>query len=113
MSDMGKVLGQVDSTLAADDILYTVPSLSQMTSSTLMICNRTAVSASFRVRVIVGGLAVTGTNDKQYLFYDAPIGANTTVSVTIGMTLSETDEVYTYASTTGFSFNLFGMETTV
>jgi hypothetical protein len=59
-------------------------------------------------------VAVAGAvdNAKQYLFYDTAIAANTTVTVTIGITLGAADVVRVYATLATLSFNLFGVELT-
>ena len=75
----------------------------------MVVCNRTTGALTFRVSVAVGGGA---TATKDYLFYDVTLGGNATVTVTIGITLATTDVVRTYASATGLSFNLFGVEIT-
>lgn len=108
MSDTIKVLGQLAAAATTEEDLYAVPNLAQTTSSTLVICNRTSVQKTFRISVAP---AAASTADKQYLFYDTSIAANTTVTVTIGMTLAQLDVVRIYASATGLSFNLFGVET--
>lgn len=106
--DSLKVLGQqADATTAAVP-LYTVPSLTSTTASTLMVCNRTSGLLTFRVSVHVAG---AGADNKQYIFYDVPLNGNTSLSVTIGMTIAEDDVVNAFASGTGLSFNLFGVET--
>lgn len=106
--DSLKVLGQLAAAATTSEALYTVPSLAMTTASTLMVANRTAASITFRVSVHVAGAVAA---DKQYIFYDVPLAANSSLSVTIGLTLAEADVVKTYASASGLSFNLFGVET--
>lgn len=108
MTDILKPLGQSAPSATTEADLYTVPDLTQTTTSSLVICNRGAVSATFRVSVAPDGET---TEDKHYLFYDASISGNETISVVIGMTLNQTDVVRVYASTGNLSFNLFGVET--
>lgn len=108
MADILKVLGQLDAAATTTETLYTVPDVTQTTTSTLAVCNRTAVSKTFRVSVHVAG---AGADDKQFIFYDTQIAGNSTLTAVIGMTLHQTDVVKTYASATGLSFNLFGVET--
>ena len=108
MSDVIKVLGQLAAASTTEEDLYTVANLAQATVSTLVVCNRGTTTLTFRVSVSVNDAA---TANKDYLFYDTPIDGNTTVTVTIGMTLGQNDTVRTYASATGLSFNLFGVET--
>ena len=106
--DTLKVLGQLAAAATTIEVLYTAPTDVLVTTSTLVVANRTASSITFRVSVHVAGAAA---DDSQFIFYDVPISGNTTVSVTIGMTLASTDVVKTYASAAGLSFNLFGIET--
>jgi len=108
MADILKVLGQLAAAATTEEDLYAVPDQALTTTSTLAICNRTSSTITFRVSVAVSGAT---TADKDYIFYDAPIGGNTTVTAVLGMTLNQSDVVRTYASATGLSFNLFGVET--
>tara|TARA_R110000803_G_scaffold138701_1_gene205487 strand:+ start:1325 stop:1654 length:330 start_codon:yes stop_codon:yes gene_type:complete len=108
MTDVIKVLGQLDPAATTATTLYTVPNLAQTTVSSLVICNRTGSSITFRVSVHVAG---AGADDKQFLFYDQALAANTTQTVVIGMCLGQTDVIKVYASAVDVSFNLFGVET--
>jgi hypothetical protein len=107
MADVIKVLGQYANP-TSEQTLYTAPNLSQVTCSTLVVCNRTSGQLTFRVSVSQAGAA---TDNKDYLFYDAPLNANSTLTLTIGMTLAQSDVVRIDGSATGLSFNLFGVET--
>ena len=108
MADEIKVLGQVDAAATTTTVLYTVPNLNQTTVSSLVVCNRTGHQRTFRVSVHVGGATA---NDKQFLYYDTVMAANTTFSAVLGLTLNQSDVVKVYASSTGLSFNMFGVET--
>lgn len=108
MTDVIKVLGQSAPSATTVTTLYTVPNLTLTTVSSLVICNRGGSGGTFRVSVHVAG---AGADNKQYLFYDQSLGANTTQTVVIGMCLNQTDVVKVYASSADFSFNLFGVET--
>ena len=108
MTDIIKVLGQYDLDATTERELYTVPNLSQTTTSTLAVANRTGASITFRVSVSPDDAA---TDPKDYLYYDAPLAANSTLTAVLGMTLAQNDTVRIYASATGLSFNLFGVET--
>tara|TARA_R110002073_G_scaffold1597_1_gene11232 strand:- start:779 stop:1108 length:330 start_codon:yes stop_codon:yes gene_type:complete len=108
MTDVIKVLGQLDPAATTTTTLYTVPDLTQTTVSSLVICNRTGSSITFRVSVHVAG---AGADDKQFLFYDQALAANTTQTVVIGICLGQTDVIKVYASAVDVSFNLFGVET--
>ncbi len=108
MADVIKVLGQLAPAATTTTTLYTAPNLNQTTVSSLVVCNRTAGGLTFRVSVHVAGAT---TADKQYLYYDKTVAANETFSAVLGLTLNQSDEVKVYASNTGLSFNMFGVET--
>lgn len=102
-----KVLGQSNPSATTATTLYTVPAATQTVCSTLVICNQAGSAGTFRVAVRVGGAVLAAS---QYLFYDTAIAANSTVTVTIGLTLAATDVVTVYASSANQSFALFGSE---
>lgn len=108
MSDVVKILGQLDAAATTTETLYTAPALSFVTTSTLTVCNRGTTQKAFRVSVHQKN---STADDKQFIFYDTPLAGNSTLTATIGMTLAEGDIVKTYADSTGLSFNLFGVET--
>jgi len=108
MADYLKVLDQVAAPATTATVLYTVPNLTSTTTSTLVVCNRSSATVTFRVSI---RKAAAAENDKQYIFYDNPLNPHSTLAAVIGMTLAEKDVVYVYASATGLSFNLFGVET--
>ncbi len=107
MTDVIKVLGQVDVSATTTTTLYTAPDLTQTTVSSLVICNRGGSCITFRVSVHVGGATA---DDKQFIFYDEDLAATTTRTVVIGICLSQTDVVKVYSSAAYVSFNLFGVE---
>lgn len=72
----------------------------------MVVCNRGAAT-TFRLSVAVAG-AVDATS--QYLFYDTAIAANTTYTVTIGITLATTDVIRCYATLATLTFSAFGSE---
>lgn len=102
-----KVLGQVNPSATTLTTLYTVPSATQASCSSIVVCNQAGSSATFRVSIQV---AAAADNAKQYLYYDETVPANDTFIGTIGITLGATDVVKVYASSTTLSFNLFGVE---
>lgn len=109
MTDTFKTLGQVNPSATTLTTLYTVPSSTSTTISSIVICNQAITSGTFRVSVQV---AAAANNAKQYLYYDTPLGANDTFIATIGITLATTDVVNVYASSASMSFSLFGVEVT-
>ena len=101
-----KVLGQQAPAAATPTTLYTVPAATQAVCSTLSICNRD-IATTYRVSVRPAGAAL---DVKHYLAFDAVIGANDTILLTLGITLATTDVVSVYAGTSAVSFSLFGAE---
>ena len=109
MADVIKVLGQVDTAATTVTTLYTVPSETVTTISSIVAANRTGSAITFRLSVHVAG---AGADDKQYLYYDKSVAANDSLTIVIGITLNQTDVLKVYASAVDMSFNVFGVETT-
>ena len=109
MATTYRVLGQSSPAATTETALYTVPASTSAIGSSIIIANRSTSVASFRVSIAVNGAATT---NKDYIYYDLPIGANDTFIATIGITLGDTDEVRVYASNTNLSFSLYGSEIT-
>jgi hypothetical protein len=107
MATVYKVLGQSSPAATTETALYTVPAATSAVASSVIVCNRSAVLSTFRISIAIAGAA---TSNKDYIYYDLPIGANDTFIATIGVTLAATDEVRVYASNTNLSFSLYGSE---
>lgn len=109
MAERFLVLGQAAPVAVTLTDLYTVHAYDVLgtASSTLSVCNTTAAQRRFRVAVRPKGEVLAL---KHYLYYDAVIGANVSVQITIGMTLGPTDVVSVYADDAGLAFTLFGTE---
>lgn len=105
--EIKKVLGQLAAAATTTEVLYTVPDSYGAVISSLVVCNRSGSARTFRVSIAIGGDTLA---NEQYLYYDVSIPANDTMSVVLGLTLSNADEVRTYASTTDLSFSVFGVE---
>jgi hypothetical protein len=106
MATLYKILGQQAPAATTATDLYSVPTLNAIASS-IIICNRGATQATFRVSISAGGAA---TSNKDYIYYDLLIAANDTFIATIGVTLSMGDVVRVYASSSNLSFSLYGSE---
>lgn len=102
-----KILGQQAPSATTETDLYTVPSSTEAIISSLVICNRAATSATYRVYVAANGAAAA---NNQYLVYDSTINGNDTVALSLGITLDAADKVRVYASSANLSFNAFGTE---
>ena len=103
-----KVLGQSNPLATTETILYTVPSTTQSIVSSVAVCNQSATSATFRIAVRPSADATT--TEKHYLVYGTTVGANDTIVLTMGITLSAGDKVLVYASTGNISFAAYGSE---
>ena len=105
MPESFKILGQNTPAATTSTDLLTVPGSTQYVVSTVVVANTTASGVTFRLSAAIGGAALTTA---QYLFYDVALGANSSTTLTLGLTLDATDKLRVYASTTGVTFNAFG-----
>ena len=103
-----KVLGQSNPAATTNTTLYTNATANGAICSTLAICNQ-GVSTTVNVAIRPAGATLTNS---QYIVYQAPVSANDTLFLTIGVGLANTDVVTVYANTANVSFSLFGTELT-
>ena len=112
MATTYKVLGQSAPLATTLTTLYTVPSATSTIVSTITVANRAATAGTYRIAVRVAGASIANA---QYIIYDASLSANSTDTMTLGITLNYStagDVISVLASTTDFSFNAFGTELT-
>ncbi len=102
-----KVLGQSAPSATTNTTLETVPSATQAVVSTIAVCNRAASAATYRIAVRPAGATLA---NEHYIAYDAPLAANDSTFITIGITLGATDVITVYASSANLSFSAFGSE---
>ena len=107
MATTYKVLGQSNPSATTATTLYTVPSATQTIVSTVTVCNQAATAGTYRIAVRIAGAALATA---QYVAYDISLPANTTDTLTLGLTLGATDVLTVYASSANFSFNAYGSE---
>jgi len=107
MATTYKVLGQSAPAATTATDIYTVPAATETVVSTIVVANRAATDATFRISVSVNGAA---TATKDYIAYDLVIGGAGFISFTIGATMDATDKIRVYASTADLSFTVFGSE---
>jgi glucose-6-phosphate dehydrogenase assembly protein OpcA len=107
MATRYKVLGQVATAATTATTLYTVGSLKDTVTSSIVVSNRAATGTTFRIAVRPAGAALA---NQHYLAYDTSILANDSVALTLGITLSATDVVTVYAGNANLTFSLFGSE---
>lgn len=104
-----KVLGQSAPSATTNTTIYTCPASTQTVVSSVVVCNRSASSATFRIAVRPNGDALA---NQHYIAYDQPILGNETTSWSIGLTVDASDLVVVYASSADLTFSLFGSEIT-
>lgn len=102
-----KVLGQSNPSATTATTLYTVPATTQTIVSTITVCNQAATAGTYRIAVRPDGAALAA---QHYVAYDISLPANTSDTLTLGLTLGDTDVVTVYASSANFSFNAYGSE---
>lgn len=107
MATTYKVLAQsAPSATTATDI-YTVPSATMAVLSTIVVANRAATAATYRIAVRPDGATLA---NQHYLAYDVTVGASDSTTITLGITMDAADVLTIYASTANLSFNVFGSE---
>jgi glucose-6-phosphate dehydrogenase assembly protein OpcA len=107
MPTVYKVLAQsAPSATTATDI-YTVPSSTQTVVSTIVVANRAATDATYRIAVRPNGATLA---NQHYIAYDVTVGASDSTNLTLGITVDAADVITVYASTANLSFNIFGTE---
>ena len=107
MATAYKVLAQSTPAATTATDLDTVGSGKQAIVSTITIANRSASAKTYRIAVRPAGATLA---NQHYIAYDVALPANDTTALTLGITLTATDVVTVYASTTDLSFGIFGSE---
>ena len=102
-----KIIAQASPAATTNTTLYTVPSSTQVTISSITICNRAATAATYRIAMRPNAETLA---DKHYIAYGASIPANDTIAITVGLTADAADVITVYASTASVSFGVFGSE---
>jgi glucose-6-phosphate dehydrogenase assembly protein OpcA len=109
MPTVYKVLGQSAPSATTATTLYTVPSATSAVVSTIVVANRAATSATYRIAIRPAGATLA---NEHYIAYDVTVGGGDSTTLTLGITLAATDVVTIYASTANLSFSVFGSEIT-
>ena len=110
MPTIYKVLAQSAPSSTSIANVYTVPSSTNTIISTLMICNRATVNASYNIAVVPGGATIA---NQPFITFNSVVPANDSIALTVGMALAATDNIAVQANTTGnnnLGFTLFGTE---
>jgi glucose-6-phosphate dehydrogenase assembly protein OpcA len=104
-----KVLGQSAPAATTLTTLYTVPTSTNTVVSTIIVANRAASPATYRIAVSPAGATIA---NQHYIAFDVTVGASDSTTLTLGITLAATDVVRVFGSTANLTFNLFGSEIT-
>lgn len=107
MPTVYKVLGQSAPAATTNTNVYTVPSATSAVVSTIVVANRAASPATYRVAIRPAGAAIA---NQHYIAYDVTVGASDSTTLTLGITLATTDIITVYASTANLTFSVFGSE---
>ena len=109
MPTVYKVLAQsAPSATTATDI-YTVAAATESVISTIVIANRDATVATYRIAIRPDAETLA---NKHYIAYNITVGASDSTTLTLGITMNAADVLTVYASTANLSFNVFGSEIT-
>jgi hypothetical protein len=109
MATTYKVLGQSNPSATTLTDAYTVPAVTQAVISSIVIANRSATPTNYRISVAINGAA---NADSQYIAYGVVIGPNETQTLTLGISLGDTDVIRVYATLATLTFSIFGAELT-
>lgn len=107
MATTFKILGQLAPSGNTQTQLYAVPSSKSSVISTVNVCNRNTANATFRIAVQPANASITNTH---YVAYDALVQSNDTLSLSLGLTLGQTDVISVYANSALLTFSAFGSE---
>ncbi len=107
MATAYKIIGQSAPAATTETDLYTVPAATETIVSTIVVANRSATDATFRISIAPNGAA---TANSHYIAYDLSCGGNGINAFTFGITLDATDKIRVYASSANLSFSAFGTE---
>ncbi len=102
-----KVIAQSAPSATTNTDIYTVPSATMAVLSTIVVANRAATAATYRIAVRPNGATLA---NQHYLAFDVTVGASDSTTITLGITMDAADVLTVYASTANLSFNVFGSE---
>lgn len=103
-----KVLGQSNPAATTETTLYTVGSANGAVVSSIVVCNQSASTATYRIAIRPS--ADSSTAAKHWIVYGASVNANDSTILTIGVTMAQSDKIQIYASSANLSFNAYGSE---
>lgn len=102
-----KVLAQSAPGATTDTTLYTAGAGVQTVVSSIVICNRSASSATYRIAIRPNAETLA---NKHYIAFDRTIAGNATETHVLGITVDAADVITVRASVADLSFNAYGVE---
>ena len=109
MPETRLVLGQSIPAASTLTALYTGPAATQTVVSTISVCEQNGTATTYSISIAVAGAADTPA---QYICKNAPLQANETKAITVGITLGATDVIRVLSASGNVSFNAFGVQLT-
>lgn len=107
MATTYKVLGQASPGANTVTDLYAVPANTQAVISSIVICNRDNSNNTFRIAVRP---ANTTLANQHYISFDTDVPARDTISLTLGISLGNTDVITVNTMSGNLSYSAFGAE---
>jgi hypothetical protein len=86
-----------------------VPASTETIISTLIVANRAATAAAYRIAIRPDGATLA---NEHYIAYDVMVGASDSTTLTLGLTINAADVVTVHAGTADLTFSAFGSEVT-
>ena len=103
-----KILGQLACAATTDEDVYTVPAGKSAVVSTISICNTSSGAVTYRIAARKAGAAITTAH---YIAYDVSLPGFATDTLTMGITLAETDVLTVRAGAgSALAVSVFGDE---
>lgn len=92
--------------------LYNTGAASTAVVSTITICNTASTSATFRIAVVPASASAAAPSASNWIVYDSSIIGNDTISLTIGLTLGNSQFIRVSSSANTITFAGFISEIT-
>jgi len=102
-----KILAQSNPAATTYTDIFTGSSSAQYIVSTITVANLSATEGTFRIAIKENGEALS---NKQFIAYNVPVPGFDSISLTLGLTISDFDLITVYASTASVAFGVFGSE---
>lgn len=107
MADRLGILGQKKPGAGVLENLYTVPTGSSASVTSLFVCNVSGGSSSFSIAISRAGAAIA---DEQYIHFTDSLASNTTFPVAAPIMLSATDVIRVKSNDGNCTFTATGIE---